>query len=431
VNGDRHSSSDDEASSVSSHSDQEPEAHIETERPRKRRRIEADDLEASYFQRLAKEDEREQQRRGSDVTEAHHGRQGDAHANGEGATETDDLEATLVHESLAQTADAGDKDKVQRTVFLSNVSIEAIKSKQSRKTLLKHLESALKEEESETSKIESVRFRSTAYTGDSGPKKAGFATKELMEQTTKSTNAYVVFSTVAAAKRVAKKLNGTVVLDRHLRIDHLANPSSIDHKRCVFVGNLNFVDEEKPDEELMNVEDKARRPRARLPADAEEGLWRTFAKVGKVENVRVVRDKHTRIGKGFAYVQFADQNGVEAALLLNEKRFPPMLPRKLRVMRAKKVREKTVQPPRDRNGFLGKSKTSRPSQRPSGGPRRVGHMGAEPKPSRLVFEGHRASEGSTKDGKQKKRRSPKTTKRSAKRGASFKATGGTKKRDQK
>jgi nucleolar protein 12 len=36
----------------------------------------------------------------------------------------------------------------------------------------------------------------------------------------------------------------------------------------------------------------------------EEGLWRTFGQQGKVENVRVVRDPKTRVGKGFAYVQF-------------------------------------------------------------------------------------------------------------------------------
>ena len=47
-----------------------------------------------------------------------------------------------------------------------------------------------------------------------------------------------------------------------------------------------------------------KKKRNKVPSDIEEGLWRTFSKVGKVENVRVVRDPKTRVGKGFAYVQF-------------------------------------------------------------------------------------------------------------------------------
>ena len=48
----------------------------------------------------------------------------------------------------------------------------------------------------------------------------------------------------------------------------------------------------------------AKKVRERAPADVEEGLWREFGKAGTVESVRVVRDGKTRVGKGFAYVQF-------------------------------------------------------------------------------------------------------------------------------
>ena len=91
-------------------------------------------------------------------------------------------------------------------------------------------------------KIESIRFRSTAYT-NMLPKKASFVTQDLMDSTTKSTNAYVVYTTKAAS-RAALKLNGTTVLGRHLRVDSVAHPSEIVPKRCVFVGNLGFVDDE-------------------------------------------------------------------------------------------------------------------------------------------------------------------------------------------
>lgn len=44
----------------------------------------------------------------------------------------------------------------------------------------------------------------------------------------------------------------------------------------------------------------------------------------------------TRVGKGFAYIQFHDANAVEKALLYDGQKFPPMLPRVLRVTRAKR-----------------------------------------------------------------------------------------------
>ncbi|CCF38047.1 nucleolar protein 12, partial [Colletotrichum higginsianum] len=55
-----------------------------------------------------------------------------------------------------------------------------------------------------------------------------------MNETTKSANAYVVFSTPAAARKVCAELNGTIVLDRHLRVDSVAHPAPTDHRRCVF-----------------------------------------------------------------------------------------------------------------------------------------------------------------------------------------------------
>jgi nucleolar protein 12 len=294
---------------------------------------------------------------------------------------------------------------------------------------MKHLEQSLfsGKEPDIIPKVESIRFRSTAYSVDSGPKKAGFATKDLMEETTKSTNAYVVYSTEAMASMAATKLNGTVILGRHLRIDGLASPSKIDHKRCIFVGNLNFVDQETHTSQTDDNGSQPRRPKGREPADAEEGLWRTFSRVGKVENVRVVRDKSTRVGKGFAYVQFADANSVEAALLLNEKKFPPMLPRKLRVMRAKKVREKL--PKASQNGSASLWKTPSNGVKKGGSLRPGSRLNGDRRgglDSKVVFEGNRARKASEKDEKHKKRRSIATVSRSAKRGAAFKAGKGKK-----
>jgi len=165
-------------------------------------------------------------------------------------------------------------------------------------------------------KVESLRFRSTAFAGNSLPKKAAFAKKELMVATTKSTNAYVVYTTTVAAREAVRRLNGTMVLDRHLRVDGVAHPAKTDHRRCVFVGNLGFVD----DESMLDQSGENERKRSKIPSDVEEGLWRQFSKAGEVESVRVVRDEKTRVGKGFAYVQFKDANSVESALLYNEKK---------------------------------------------------------------------------------------------------------------
>ncbi|KAI9687387.1 MAG: Nucleolar protein 12 [Bogoriella megaspora] len=250
-----------------------------------------------------------------------------------------------LHESLQNGQPDGELEKSSRTVFLGNVSSLAISSKSSYRTLLVHLSSPLKSLPSKDAahKIESLRFRSTAY-ASSLPKKAAFTQKDLMDATTKSTNAYVVYSSQEAARLAAKRLNGTVVLDRHLRADLVAHPAKIDHRRCVFVGNLGFVDDEtssktyKEDDSDDETGKKRRSSNHKPPGDVEEGLWREFGKVGQVESVRVVRDAKTRVGKGFAYVQFADENAVESALLYDGKMFAPLLPRKLRVSRAKRVK---------------------------------------------------------------------------------------------
>ncbi|KAH7170809.1 hypothetical protein EDB81DRAFT_776725 [Dactylonectria macrodidyma] len=301
-------------------------------RERKRKRKdEHDDLEGKYMDKLVA-DEPVGKRPKNDAVKT----------VGEGDEESDDNEDNdiPVHESLAKDKDSNSSDleKAARTVFLANVSTTAISSKADKKTLLTHLSSLLEKDASPPQTIESIRFRSIAFGGGSLPKRAAFITKTLMEATTKSANAYVVYSTAVAARTAATKLNGTEVLGRHIRVDSVAHPSPTDHRRCVFVGNLGFVDDETVLSRNADGETTEKK-RNKIPSDIEEGLWRTFGKQGKVENVRVVRDPKTRVGKGFAYVQFYDGNDVESALLLDGKKFPPMLPRALRVTRAKDPRK--------------------------------------------------------------------------------------------
>lgn len=275
-------------------------------RKRKRKhRDEYDNLESNYLNRLADEEEPSGKRQKAEdpavVSDAE-----DVTVEDHADSSSDD--AALVHESAAADPAAADLEKANRTVFVSNVSAEAVTSRQAKKTLLKHLSSIVDKKVSPPQKIESIRFRSTAFSTAAIPKRAAYIKKSVMEATTKSTNAYVVYSSPSPARMAVTELNGTSVLDRHIRIDSVAHPAAVDHRRCVFVGNLGFVDDEsvlnvKVDKEGKEVTEKKKR--TKVPMDVEEGLWRVFGKnAGKVESVRVVRDPITRVGKGFAYVQF-------------------------------------------------------------------------------------------------------------------------------
>lgn len=275
----------------------------EHERKQKRKRKQDDfhDLESKYFQKLADEEPPVNKRRKLPEDEAKETPK----------TKADDEDSDgdiPMHESLTQDKKADEVEKANRTVFLSNVSIDAVSSKSAKKKLMTHLSSVLDKEATPPQTVESLRFRSVAFSTAAMPKRAAYITKATMEATTHSANAYAVYNSTAAARTACAKLNGTVVLDRHLRVDSVAHPAEVDHRRCVFIGNLGFVDDEtvlntKLDEDGKEKTEK--RKRTRVPMDVEEGLWRTFNQhAGKVESVRVVRDQTTRVGKGIAYVQF-------------------------------------------------------------------------------------------------------------------------------
>lgn len=447
------------------------ESSVPAKKERKRKRKdEHDDLEAKYMRKIAVEEEKEE--RDARAGKRRKGEAGQAvdGASTEAVEPEDDV--PIIHESLLQkTEEHGDVDldKANRTLFLGNISIEAITSSKAKKTLMSHISAPLEglDSSAEPQKVESLRFRSTPFATGSMPKRAAYITKSVMDATTKSTNAYAVYSTPLAARTALKALNGTVVLDRHLRADSVAHPTPTAHRRCVFVGNLGFVD----DETVLNTTaegETTTKKRNKVPSDIEEGLWRIFgSKAGKVESVRVPRDPKTRVGKGFAYVQFYDGNDVEAALLLNEKKFPPMLPRVLRVSRAKDPRktalavERSTKTKPEVNGGEGKVKSTKykfkatPEQQSLAG--RAGRLlgrsaaarqkhglngdtkkprtrvarpvNAEMKtPEQIVFEGRRASstDGKPRDlkfGKSKKKSAVKPKSRGAKRAAEWRGKG--------
>lgn len=413
---------------------------------RKRKRAAADDLEASYMQRLEKEEQKEQKKRrperpsSSPEDEDEEESENESSDSGKDESEEDEDFEVPQHETVTgKDKDDNELSKSSRTVFLGNVSSQVIISKSAKKELMKHLSSFLSglPESTGPHKIDSIRFRSTAFSsGGKIPKRAAFARQEIHDDTTPSTNAYAIYSTAQAAKKAPGALNGTTVLDRHLRVDNVAHPSKIDHKRCVFVGNLDFIDNEHSNE------DGEKKKKNRVPADVEEGLWRTFnahtkgsksepSGRGNVESVRVIRDRSTRVGKGFAYVQFYDQNFVEEALLLNDKRFPPMLPRKLRVVRAKKVAKKTEDNQGASNSLADADRTLHGRAGKLLGRSSAARMKMAGKKSisqnSLVFEGNRATaDGTSRIRVRTKSRGSKSKKdsRNKKRAAAYKAAGG-------
>ena len=441
---------------VSSASSPEPE--IQSKRKRKRKGGD-EEVEDVYMRRLAQEEAKDAESLAKTNASK---RQKTAETlpdsdDEDGAALPEDNEASSSPPPRHETEQAvgTELSKANRTVFLGNVSTAAISSKSARKTLINHLKSFFgsiaepKDGESKHS-VESIRFRSTPY-ANSVPKKAAFATKQLMDATTKSTNAYAVYSSPSLAREAANHLNATIVLGRHLRVDSVAHPAKTDNRRCVFVGNLGFVADESNIQAANEEEGKEKRKPGKYPADIEEGLWRTFGKCGTVESVRVIRDSTTRVGKGIAYVQFDDANAVEAALLYDGKKFPPMLPRNLRVSRAK-TQKRNAKPGPSRplsapkaNGYQRKvtgeeaSNIGRANKlfgRATAAQMKGNLTGGRPVsnglkvPEKVVFEGHRASSKGGKAGLKLagrgKKKPGKPTNRSAKRGAAFKSTNKTK-----
>lgn len=419
-------------------SQSEPDQEAFSLPSKKRRRIApTDDIEETYTRRLI---EKEIRFRDNTRLDEHSASPSLGKDVGSGSspeqvdpeiTKAADIDGIPLHESVDDLSRPSTSEDFERTVFLGNVSIEAIKSKAARKVLLNHLSLCLSELQSTSipHKVRSLRFRSTAFASGVGPRRAAYAKKELMEETSHSTNAYVVYTTQEAAAKAATFLNGTMVLDRHLRADLVARPAEPDHRRCVFIGNLSFVDEETIETETERGT-KERNRRAKQPADAEEGLWRTFSKAGMIESVRVIRDRTTRVGKGIAYVQFYDENSVEAALLYNEKRFPPLLPRKLRVTRAKKPKNTSLPVSRSTDGSKQSDMAvgvSHPGRLKLVVPTKATRNGQSNKACSLVFEGRRATKPAAhfaKGGSQRGGHAARPTTRSSRRGAAFKATGG-------
>ncbi|KAL5554053.1 hypothetical protein UlMin_041454 [Ulmus minor] len=117
----------------------------------------------------------------------------------------------------------------------------------------------------------------------------GAVIKKLIPDTADCINAYPVFKTEESTL-ASLSHNISVVGEHHIRVDRACLPRKkikgdstplYDHKRNLFVGNL--------------------------PFDAkDEEVYQLFCGINSLESgvevVRVIRDPHNNVGKGFAYI---------------------------------------------------------------------------------------------------------------------------------
>ncbi|KAJ1944891.1 Nucleolar protein 12, partial [Linderina macrospora] len=236
-----------------------------------------------------------------------------------------------------------DTEVVARTVFFGNLTVAAITDKK--------VYNEFRALCQQFGKLTSVRFRSISFS-DMLPRKIAFIQGKFHSDR-QVCNAYVEFAEKEAVEKCVT-MNGNIFHDHHLRVDMASNEKTHDMKRSVFVGNLDFEAE-------------------------EEELWRHFGGCGAVENVRVVRDAKTNLGKGFAYVQFVDRASVDLALKLEGSTLGK---RKLRVKRGS---EKAIKETKRANDKAAAKATMAKAKHGKGK-----NVGA---PVAGVFEGTRSAKG--------------------------------------
>lgn len=176
---------------------------------------------------------------------------------------------------------AAEKEEAEtRTVFVGNVPINADKK-------------ALQRLFSQYGNVQSVRFRNLTVNNPDNRLKA--VIKGDLHPERDSMIAYIVFDSEACVKP-ALKANGVEFGGKHLRVD-AAKKSSLtdrDYINTIYVSCLPFGAE-------------------------EEDLREIFQRCGQIASIRIIRDNHYKVAKGFGYVRFSGKDAVDAALKLNKK----------------------------------------------------------------------------------------------------------------
>lgn len=131
------------------------------------------------------------------------------------------------------------------------------------------------------------------------------------KETVKRSESVDVMDPYEAAKVAVKKCDGTVFEGKTIRVDVVrkfgvgdASGEGLgDPKLSIFVGNLDFATKEEDLRaffETLVTNERGARPQGQSSGVGDETRSSSW-----VTRVRVVKDKDTLLGKGFAYVQFA------------------------------------------------------------------------------------------------------------------------------
>lgn len=228
---------------------------------------------------------------------------------------------------------ASSKEELKRTVFIGNLPLECAIEAKAQEKFKKYLKEQVGE-------VESIRFRRLLTFKDdkvmSRPdmlllKKSRKLREKALETHKGSSNAYVVFPKEESVVK-ALGLNASLYQQRHLRVDRADSPSVPSHKKCIFVGNL-----------ALDAED--------------EDVWEAFGPLPqfKVTQVRIIRDKETNRGKGFAYVAFAERAMVRLALDLFSEADPLVIKRRpVRISKCADPTEKKTFPSSTNNSSFKK-----------------------------------------------------------------------------
>ncbi|XP_023838306.1 RNA-binding protein 34 [Salvelinus sp. IW2-2015] len=254
---------------------------------------------------------------------------------GEGGA-TEEERQTKNQTTAGQFAEARVKQK--RTVFVGNLPASCTK---------KTLQLVFKDQGA----IESIRFRSVVREDPSMSRKVATIQRKVHPKK-QTINAYVVFKAEEGAEKALERNGMEIEKNVHIRVDRVSKSTSHDHKRSIFIGNLPFDINELP-------------------------LRQHFEECGKVEGVRLVRDKTSGMGKGFGYILFQSIDAVQLALKLDGS---TLLGRSVRVKRSvKKEKEKKKvvhRGPRGKEptkgGFKGRPGQGGPQNKSSGRPQGKG-----------------------------------------------------------
>ena len=232
-----------------------------------------------------------------------------------------------------------DEEKEKRTVFVGNLNVNIKKP---------HLKKLF----SKFGKVETIRFRCAGRPDMKTTKKVAVI-KQTFHDERKNICAYVRMSSVEEAE-ASCSLNGTVVDEFTIRVDMALKDKSHDNKKSIFLGNLHF-----------NIK--------------EDEVRLLFSKCGDIDNVRLIRDPSTGMGKGFGYVNFCSEESVAKAVRLHQHEVGG---RKVRVSRAVRKSRSAIEHKAERK-IKNKKKRNNDSQ----GTRQRDSGGRGPKENKKSFQG--------------------------------------------